>query len=250
MQVVFKKNFANGSVYTLRTDDGFLVETTDTFLPYCTKQCNYNIDGYGDRTERWMIGVSVMSGCPVCCGFCATGGMKKYRNLSANEIVYQFDKIIELNREKFSNAKEHKVNYTRMGEPFLNIKNVREAIDKIEERSPGTHHYISTIGIRNSDFSWIEGNVTLQISLHSLNEDRRNKLIPYKNKMSIQELGKIRTKSNLKTTLNLTLVDYSDFDINILRKYFDPRYFFIKLSPINDNEVNKLGKGVVNGNYR
>mgnify|MGYP003197394153 FL=1 len=66
--------------------------------------------------------------------------------------------------------------------------------------------------------------------------------------MSIEELGQIRTNSNLKTTVNMTLVDYEDFDINILTKYFDPRYFFIKLSPINENEIsekNHMGSGII-----
>ena len=68
--------------------------------------------------------------------------------------------------------------------------------------------------------------------------------------MSIEELGQIRTKSNLKTTINMTLVNTDDFDAEKLRKYFDPQYFFVKLSPINPNEVsekNGCGKGVVEG---
>lgn len=67
--------------------------------------------------------------------------------------------------------------------------------------------------------------------------------------MSLEELGQIRTKSNLKTTLNLTLVDEKDFDIDKIKKYFDPEYFFIKLSPINPNAVseeNELGTGIIN----
>lgn len=74
-------------------------------------------------------------------------------------------------------------------------------------------------------------------------------MIPFKNKLSIEELGKIRTDSNLKTTLNLTLVDEEDFDIEALKRYFDKNNFFIKLSPINPNEVSdeNIGtKGVIN----
>ena len=115
---------------------------------------------------------------------------------------------------------------------------------------PNVHHYISTIGIANSDFSWIKDNITLQISLHSLDEERRNWLIPYVRKMSIEELGKIRTKSKLKTTINLTLVDEDDFDIKKLNEYFDKDYFFVKLSPINKNtisEENEMGDGIIEG---
>ena len=48
----------------------------------------------------------------------------------------------------------------------------------------------------------------------------------------------------------MTLVNTDDFDAEKLRKYFDPQYFFVKLSPINPNEVsekNGCGKGVVEG---
>ena len=135
-----------------------------------------------------------------------------------------------------------------MGEPFLNIDEVRKAIEIIDAKYPNTHHYISTIGLQGSDFSWIKDNITLQLSLHSLDEERRHNLIPISNLMSIEELGQVRTSSNLKTTINMTLVDFADFDINILKKYFNPKYFFIKLSPINENEVsigNNMGSGVI-----
>jgi 23S rRNA (adenine2503-C2)-methyltransferase len=251
-----KKEFTNGVVYALMTDDGYLIETTDTFLPVYTKDAigqKQNLlhnSEIGSRAERWMIGVSTMSGCPVHCKFCATGTMKKYRNLTASEIVEQVEYVISKRKEIFCDAYEHKINYTRMGEPFLNVDAVKEAIRLIEDRYPGTHHYVSTIGISGSDFSWIKGNITLQISVHSLRNEKRNWLIPYKNKMTLEELGQIRTESNLKTTINMTLVEESDFDIEELKRLFDKDRFFIKLSPINPNAVserNNLGLGAVEG---
>lgn len=255
LKEVKSKTFSNGVVYALETKDGYPVEVTDTFLPNYTKNAineNENtLKTYelGDRTNRWMIGVSCMSGCPIHCKFCATGKLKKYRNLTAEEIVAQIEFIIKNNpKYKFEEAYEHKINYTRMGEPFLNLAEVKKAIGIIDKKYPGTHHYISTVGLKDSDFSWIKDNITLQISLHSLDENRRHDLIPINNLMSIEELGQIRTKSNLKTTVNMTLVDYKDFNIDILKSYFDPEYFFIKLSPINENETsqkNHMGKGII-----
>lgn len=254
LTVVKEKDFLNGSVYALKTDDGYMIETTDTFLPYYTKDAinmeqNLLMDSHlGSRAERWMIGVSTMSGCPVHCKFCATGKLSEWRNLTAGEIVKQVEFISNMNQAYFGDALEHKINYTRMGEPFMNINEVKEAIRILELRYPATHHYISTIGIKGSDFSWIKDNITLQISLHSFDEDRRNWLIPYNNKMSLRELGEIRTKSHLKTTINLTLVNDVDFDIERLREYFDPEHFFIKLSPINPNSIsekNNLGSGII-----
>ena len=243
-------------MYCIELNDGFLIETTDTFLPYYTKDAigrhqNFlDNDDTGDRSERWMVGVSVMSGCPVRCKFCNTGQMKKSRNLTAEEIVDQVRFIVDKNGLDPSNSKEFKINYTRMGEPFLNITNIREAIRIIDEMYPGTHHYVSTIGIKDADYSWIKDNITLQLSLHSLDDDRRNWLIPFKNKASISELGQIRTGSRLKTTLNMTLVEEDDFDINHLVSHFDKDSFFIKISPVNPNNVsdsNGIGKGIVEG---
>lgn len=256
MNIKKQKSFKNGRVYCLELADGMLVETTDTFLPFYTKDAigrkqNFlDNNNLGSRAERWMIGVSTMSGCPVRCKFCATGNMKRYRNLTADEIVGQVEFAIEQAGFNPADSREFKINYTRMGEPFLNIDAVKEAIRRITEKYPNTHHYVSTIGIAGSDFSFIKGNITLQISLHSFDDEKRNWLIPYPKKMSIAELGQIRTESNLKTTINLTLVDESDFDAEKLAKYFDKDYFFVKLSPINPNNIsekNNLGNGVIEG---
>lgn len=263
MNILKQKSFANGIVYALQTEDDYPLEITDTFLPFYTKDAigrkQNKLDNYdfGSRAERWMIGVSCMSGCPVRCKFCATGQLKKYRNLTAQEIVDQVEFIIHNNPTVNPvDSKEFKINYTRMGEPFLNIEAVKEAIAildakyRTEDDKPFIHHYISTIGIKGADFSWIKDNITLQISLHRLVEAKRNDLIPFKNKMSIEELGQIRTQSNLKTTVNMTLVSEDDFNIKLLQKYFDPQYFFIKVSPINPNatsEKNHMGKGVIEG---
>lgn len=256
MKIKKSKSFSNGRVYCLELEDGMLVETTDTFLPYYTKDAigrkqNFlDNDNLGSRKERWMIGVSTMSGCPVRCKFCATGNMKRYRNLTADEIVGQVEFAIEQANFNPKDSMEFKINYTRMGEPFLNIEAVKEAIERITAKYPNTHHYVSTIGIKGSDFSFVKDNVTLQISLHSFDDEKRNWLIPYSKKMTIEELGQIRTKSNLKTTINLTLVDESDFDAEKLAQWFDKDYFFVKLSPINPNSIsekNNLGDGIIKG---
>ena len=61
------KSFANGTVYAMRTEDGYPIEVTDTFLPFYTKNCiatgtnKLRDHNFGDRTERWMVGVSCMS---------------------------------------------------------------------------------------------------------------------------------------------------------------------------------------------
>lgn len=250
------KKFANGVVYLLETKDGFPIEVTDTFLPYYTKDAigrkqNSLKDGnLGSREERWMAGISTMSGCPVGCRFCATGTLKRCRPLTWQEIVDQIQFILHKNYEKYDPAMsaEFKVNYTRMGEPFLNIEAVRQAIKVVDSWGFKVHHYISTIGVKGSDFSWIKDNVTLQLSIHSFDENYRDWLIPYPHKMSLEELGAIRTESSLKTTLNLTMAREEDFNIHKLKELFATDKFFCKISPINENEIskkNEMGAGII-----
>ncbi len=255
MKEIKKKEFANGVVYLLETDDGYPVEVTDTFLPYYTKDAvgeNQNaLQDYelGSRDDRWMIGVSVMSGCPVGCKFCATGKLKRCRNLTWEEIVAQVDFVRRKNAEQCKYvSKEFKINYTRMGEPFLNIDEVKKAIRVIDYMIPSTHHYISTMGIEGADYSWISSNVTLQLSVHSFDEEYRDWLIPFKKKVKIEELGKIRTNSALKTTVNLTMARPEDWDVNEMKRIFDKDAFFVKVSPINENDVsiaNDMGAGII-----
>lgn len=262
MNLIKSKTFKNGTVHLFKTDDGYPLEVTDTFLPYYTKdaigthQNCLNDTDIGSRNERWMIGVSTMSGCPVGCKFCATGKLKRCRNLTAGEIFAQVLAMInmqdiELIDKLFAGeVKEFKINYTRMGEPFLNIENVKKAIGYLDSYFPDVtiHHYVSTIGVKGADYSWIKDNVTLQFSVHSFSEEYRDWLIPFKNKTTLEEMGRVRTESKLKTTLNLTLARREDFDIDELKKYFDPSKFFIKLSPINPNDVsiaNGMDDGVI-----
>ena len=249
------KKFKNGEVFLLNTEDNFPIETTDTFLPYYTKDvvgrkqnCLISTQP-GDRSDRWMIGVSVMSGCPIGCKFCATGNLKQWRNLKASEMVEQVEFVISRHTDISPlRSKEFKINWTRMGEPFLNIKEVRKAMEVISESYPNTHHYISTIGVNGSDYSWITGNITLQLSVHSFDEDYRNWLIPFKQKEKLEALGNIRTKSNLKTTINLTMARDQDFDIRAMKRIFNKDHFFVKISPINENNVsvaNLMGEGII-----
>jgi 23S rRNA (adenine2503-C2)-methyltransferase len=252
-----ERSFANGVVYAMQTADGYPIEVTDTFLPWYTKdaigrkQNTLQSGDFGSRRERWMIGVSVMSGCPVGCKFCATASLPRCRYLRAEEIVEQVQFILDQNPGMDPrNCQEFKINYTRMGEPFLNLEEVRKAIAQIDAMIPNAHHYVSTIGVQGSDFAWIKGDITLQFSVHSFDESYRDWLIPFPRKMSLEEIGAVRTGSRLKTTVNLTLVREADFSIQALQRLFDPQVHFVKLSPINPNcvsDANEMGTGVIEG---
>lgn len=141
---------------------------------------------------RHTVCVSSQVGCPIGCGFCATGKIGFKRNLTAEEIVAQvvyFARQLKAEGERVDN-----VVFMGMGEPFLNTDNVFKAIEILNDKegiSIGARSIsISTVGI-------IEGikklakfplQVNLALSLHAPNDKLRDLLIPINKKYSIKRL--------------------------------------------------------------
>jgi 23S rRNA (adenine2503-C2)-methyltransferase len=72
-----------------------------------------------------------------------------------------------------------------MGEPLLNTRHVRDAIERLTDRDGlgmGERHItVSTVGIVPQIRSFIEwgGQVNLAVSLHAPNDELRSRLVPY-----------------------------------------------------------------------
>jgi adenine C2-methylase RlmN of 23S rRNA A2503 and tRNA A37 len=257
MKIQKSKRFGNGMVYALITSKNHIVETTDTFLPYYTidavgRRKNSLISpNFGSRSERWMIGISVMSGCPVGCKFCATGS-KFYGNLTAEEMVEQVDFVLSQNPGfNPSASKEFKVLFTRMGEPALNSVEVCKAVELLKQKFPSAIVTLSTIGIDNSALhDWLElsrkyNGIQLQFSVHTTSEIQRRELIPASNLIPLSGLEHFAKEwmavpnNKRKISLNFTIVKGNEFEVDRLKEYFPPKLFFIKLSPLNDNAISK-----------
>jgi 23S rRNA (adenine2503-C2)-methyltransferase len=151
---------------------------------------------YGDYYERTVICCSTQSGCPVGCSFCGTG--KRFiRNLTDEEIVDQiktvlYDKDIE---NVNSRGKRFQIMFMSMGEPMLNWDNVEEAVRRLHTLYPNAELLLSTIGVDDDvayrgiiQLSKDIDKVGLQFSIHKSNDFDRDKLIPFKNKMSLYKL--------------------------------------------------------------
>ena len=80
------------------------------------------IEGVLIPTKKRMTAcVSVQVGCSLDCTFCATGKLKRVRNLNADEI---YDQVVIINNQS---KKEYAIPisnivYMGMGEPLLNYK--------------------------------------------------------------------------------------------------------------------------------
>jgi len=80
--------------------------------------------------KRFTVCVSSQVGCSLSCKFCATGKMKRVRNLDAGEI---YDQVVKVNQQALATFGHPLTNivYMGMGEPLLAYKNVLKSIEHI-----------------------------------------------------------------------------------------------------------------------
>lgn len=144
------------------------------------------------RDGRNTVCVSSQVGCPLGCGFCATGGLGFTRNLKASEILEQVLFFARELRQK--NQRVSNVVFMGMGEPFLNYDEVLKAIRLLndpEVLNIGARNIsVSTAGITEGirKFSTEGLQVNLAISLHAPNNVLRQKLMPITKKYPLQKI--------------------------------------------------------------
>lgn len=135
--------------------------------------------------------ISSQVGCPVGCRFCASGLDGVQRNLSTGQIVEQVMRVQSLcdERHPLSN-----IVFMGLGEPLANYRNVVEAV-RILNADWGLNFgarriTISTVGLPKQIKQLArEGlQVNLAISLHAPNDKLRRQLIPWAEKISLDEL--------------------------------------------------------------
>jgi 23S rRNA (adenine2503-C2)-methyltransferase len=139
--------------------------------------------------QRLTLCISTQVGCPLDCKFCATGTMGFHRNLSAGEII---DQVIQAQRS--ATRRITNLVYMGMGEPMLNYDEVMRSVDIItDDRSlniGARHIAISTAGYadRIRQMADEKRRVKLALSLHSLDNEKRTKLMPITKKYSVDDL--------------------------------------------------------------
>ena len=138
-----------------------------------------------NKREQWTICVSSQIGCAMGCTFCATGAMGFKRDLSSDEIADQYRYWKQFLAEKPELPQRiSNVVFMGMGEPLVNVHNVKEAIRTwITHTDLGvTRITVSTVGVLPvlenilTDPQWPA--VRIAISLHSPEEASRRKIVP------------------------------------------------------------------------
>lgn len=136
--------------------------------------------------------VSSEVGCNMGCCFCASGLLKKKRELTVDELVGQVLVLDDL--LKSENKRVTHVVVMGTGEPFDNYDNVLDFIRILNHPhglAIGARHItVSTCGIVDKIKKYAhEGlQINLAISLHASNDQLRNKIMPINFKYNLTEL--------------------------------------------------------------
>jgi len=185
----------------------------DTIKAKITLKDNLEIETVLMRHEdnRNTVCVSSQVGCPLGCGFCATGMMGFKRNLDYLEIVEQvlfFERYLKKENQRVSN-----VVFMGMGEPFLNYENVLKAIRHINGKEGfniGARSIsVSTAGVVEGikRFSEEGLQVNLAFSLHAPNDELRSSLMPINKKYPLKEVL-LSIDEYIKKTKRQVMIEY------------------------------------------
>lgn len=138
--------------------------------------------------------VSSQVGCSLDCHFCATGQLKRMRNLNADEIYDQVVAVMN-EAENFFGRPLTNIVFMGMGEPLMNYKNVLEAIDKITSAeglgmSP-KRITLSTVGLAKlmKKLADDQAKINLALSLHSARDEVRDTIMPINKANPVADLA-------------------------------------------------------------
>ena len=143
--------------------------------------------------DRFTVCVSSQVGCSLACTFCATGRMKRLRNLTAAEI---YDQVYLVNEQCLATYGKPLTNvvYMGMGEPLLAFREVVQSIDRITSHT-GLHMAprrltVSTAGIAKMIRKLAEEDtkVNLAVSLHAADDVKRNEIMPINESNNLEVL--------------------------------------------------------------
>ncbi|TLG75269.1 23S rRNA (adenine(2503)-C(2))-methyltransferase RlmN [Culicoidibacter larvae] len=163
--------------YLFRLADGNLIETVLMKQEYGLSIC-----------------VTTQVGCNIGCSFCASGLLRKQRDLNAGEIVEQ---IMQVQWALDDAGREERVSHVvimGIGEPFDNYKNVMTFIRIINHPKGlaiGARHItVSTSGLAKKIRQFADEGiqVNLALSLHAPNNELRSRIMKINNNYPVEVL--------------------------------------------------------------
>ena len=215
---------------------------------------------YNDFYKRTVICCSTMSGCPVGCRFCGTGN-KFIRNLKSAEIVEQIQTVLKDKQitDVDSKGERFQIMFMSMGEPLLNWDEVEGAIKELHINYPNAELLLSTIAPLAYDainkmlnLSTQINKIGLQFSIHKSTDEQRDILIPYKDKLTLEQIRDLGSSwwyvTGRHPYLNYCIdgTNNSEEDIKRLQQLFSPVIFNFTFSVVCSPNENMKEAGFKN----
>jgi 23S rRNA (adenine2503-C2)-methyltransferase len=233
-EIAERRASADGTVkYLFRLPDGATIEAVD--IP--------------DRDRRTFC-ISSQAGCALACTFCVTGFWGAGRNLTAGEIVGQ---VFALRKHGGLGIGDGiNLVFMGMGEPLLNLANLKDAIDLLSETISLRRITVSTVGVVPgiAELAGWERRPNLAVSLHAPDDLRRSRIMPVNRTYPLAELFAALDRYPLEKGRRITyeyilIRDLNDAprDADRLAKLLRGRKAKINLIPINPDPV--LGETMV-----
>jgi 23S rRNA (adenine2503-C2)-methyltransferase len=217
---------------------------------------------YPTYEKRTVICCSTQSGCPVGCRFCGAGD-NFVRSLTSDEIVSQVTHLFDSRGIDATNVNSLQIMFMSMGEPMLNFKALAEAIRELYVLYPNARLLISTSG-PNVDYQGVIDlsvevpTVGLQFSVHESLNARRDTLVPFKNKLTLEQIAETGAKWGTATGRQ-PFFNYcahennsSQEDADRIAALFDPAIWQATISVVCEREesiaaANERQRALANG---
>lgn len=178
LEQTVKQESADGTIkFLFKMQDGNLIETVLMKFPYGYSVC-----------------VTTQVGCNIGCSFCASGLLKKSRDLAGGEIVEQIMKVQQHLDSKGLDERVSHIVVMGIGEPFDNYSNLMDFLRVVNAQKGlgiGARHItVSTSGLvhKIKEFADEDLQVNLAVSLHAPNDELRTEIMKINRAFPIAKL--------------------------------------------------------------
>lgn len=203
---------------------------------------------YGTYEKRTVMCISTQTGCQMGCTFCGTGKFFG-RDLTHREIIHQVQYMVSKNNIDTNSIDNFQIMVMSMGEPVNNADNLRDSFDYFHRNHPNAKLLIST-SAPSTAVGWMKvmqmavdiPTVGLQFSVHADTDEKRDKIIPMKAKLSLEQISykglEFYQRTGRKPFFNYCVGSHNDSQEEAmnLRMLFDPRVWEATLSVICESE--------------
>jgi len=165
----------------------------------------------------YSVCVTTQIGCNIGCTFCASGMLKKQRDLSAGEIVAQIVSVQNYLDEQGNEGRVSSIVVMGIGEPFDNYDNTMRFIRIVNDQQGlaiGARHItVSTSGLAHKieDFADEGIQVNLALSLHAPNNELRTQIMRINRVFPLEKLlptvWRYIEKTNRRVTFEYIMID-------------------------------------------